>query len=637
MRQRSVVMGLLFYPRGGSAYVVRYLTPALVRADWSVSLAVGSLGRPGAQTHAPTFFAGLDVHAVGYDDAVRTFDAGGDAIAAPTPMHPSYEDRADVPDVVLASVDPTLAAHLSAVWDEPLRAAGAERADLLHLHHLTPQHDAARRNWPAVPVVAHLHGTELKLIEGIRERAAIARKLGETLSTMPASVADLGAATSVLDPAELETLHSTRWPSWRHGEFWDAHLTGQARAADHLIAVSPQTRDAAIGALGIEPGDVTVIPNGVDIEQFRPRQHRQGARRATFRRVLVEDPRGWSESGPPGTLAYDEADLDRILGEHEDRTVLLFVGRFLHFKRVPALIRAFADARTRFTRPASLVIWGGHPGEWEGEHPATVAEAVGREGIYFAGWRGHDDLPEALAACDALVVPSVEDPYPQVPLEAMAVGLPVLACASGGLLSMVNLDPDRPTGWLVAPDDPRALSDALVAVVGHPDEIVRRGANALAHAKAELSWDGLVTRFEGTYDRGSSNGTGDGPARRERSRGARPPRRPSAPRRRRLRRRSRRRRGRSVDHDGCAGGDVVPDPVLVAVAHPGTAMAGRVGGHEAGAVHRPVGVEVERPVHLTEGAVVDAVDAVVHGELAGWRIGDTGRAVGPGERRVVAR
>ena len=237
----------------------------------------------------------------------------------------------------------------------------------------------------------------------------------------------------------------------------------------------------------------------MDIERFRPRPRVPGARRAAFRRFLVDDPQGWTETGPPGTLAYTEADLDRLVGADDDATMLLFVGRFLGFKRVPALVRAFARARRGFTRPGSLVLWGGHPGEWEGEHPVTVAEEVGVDGIYFAGWRGHDDLPEGLAACDALVVPSVDDPYPQVPLEAMAVGLAVLACRSGGLISMVNLDPATPTGWFVPPDDADALEDAIVGVVNDPAETAARGKNAAAHARAELSWDGLVPRFEAVY------------------------------------------------------------------------------------------------------------------------------------------
>ena len=395
MTQGRVVMGLLFYPRGGSAYVVRYLSPALARAGWSVSLAVGSLGVAGKETYAPTFFDGLDVQFVDSTDAVCAFEAGGDAIAsaiaAPAPMHPSYEDRAGVPDVVFASVPPELADHLAEVWVPALRAAGAAEADLFHLHHLTPQLYAAQQHWPEIPKVVHLHGTELKLIDSIESRAALAAALGETLATMPEADVSGMSRDRDLDEAQTELLRTTRWPAWRHGEFWAAHLKQQAHLADHLITVSPQNRDAAISVLGIEPEHVSALPNGVDIERFHPRPRVAGARRDAFRRFLVDDPHGWTETGGPGTLRYSESDLDRLLGPADDATVLLFVGRFLGFKRVPALIRAFARARSQFTRPGSLVIWGGHPGEWEGEHPVTVAKELGADGIFFAGWRGHDE------------------------------------------------------------------------------------------------------------------------------------------------------------------------------------------------------------------------------------------------------
>ena len=139
---------------------------------------------------------------------------------------------------------------------------------------------------------------------------------------------------------------------------------------------------------------------------------------------------------------------------------------------------ALAGARVRAKRPVSLLVWGGHPGEWEGEHPVTVARQVGLDGVFFAGWRGHNDLPQALAACDAVVMASVNDSYPQAPLEAMAVGWPVIASRSGGFPLMINLDPFRPTGWLVAPDDVDALADALVEAVDHPGELARRGLAA---------------------------------------------------------------------------------------------------------------------------------------------------------------
>ena len=58
-------------------------------------------------------------------------------------------------------------------------------------------------------------------------------------------------------------------------------------------------------------------------------------------------------------------------------------------------------------------MWGGYPGEWEDDHPVVVANEVGTDGIFFVGWRGHSDLPEGLAICDALVMPSVDDSYPR--------------------------------------------------------------------------------------------------------------------------------------------------------------------------------------------------------------------------------
>ena len=339
----------------------------------------------------------------------------------------------------------------------------------------------------------------MKLVEAISDRMFLAGALGETLETVPKAVASGVEINSDLDVAQLQMLRTTRWESWQHGEYWAGRLRRQALVADHVISVSPNNRATAVSMFGLDPENVTAIANGVDIERFRPHARTTGTRRATLRHALVDDPRGWTESGPPGTLRYTEADLDDLLGPDDDATILIYVGRFLGFKRVPALIRAFAAARGQFTRHGSLLIWGGHPGEWEGEHPTAVANEVGVDDIYFTGWRGHEDLPAGLAACDALVVPSVEDPYPQVPLEAMAVGLPVLACRSGGLISMINLDPDRPTGWFVPPDDHDALVRALTQVVNHPADIAARGANALDHARANLSWDGLVHRFEATY------------------------------------------------------------------------------------------------------------------------------------------
>ncbi len=162
--------------------------------------------RQGQETNAETFFAGLDVHALDSTDAVRPFEAGGDAIAAPSPMHPSYEDRADVPDVIFASVPPELAGHLAAVWEEPFRAAGADARRPVP----PPPPDAAARPRPG-PVARRPPGRASPRDRDEDDRrdprpgSRSPARLGHTLATMPEDVTDLAAATD-LDAVEREML-----------------------------------------------------------------------------------------------------------------------------------------------------------------------------------------------------------------------------------------------------------------------------------------------------------------------------------------------------------------------------------------------------------------------------------------------
>ena len=80
------------------------------------------------------------------------------------PLHPSFEG-----DGAFASLDDDALERHVAAWSDHLAAAGAADKDVLHLHHLTPLNEVARRIAPGVPVVAHLHGTELLMLERIAE------------------------------------------------------------------------------------------------------------------------------------------------------------------------------------------------------------------------------------------------------------------------------------------------------------------------------------------------------------------------------------------------------------------------------------------------------------------------------------
>ena len=311
-----------------------------------------------------------------------------------------------------------------------------------------------------------------------------------------------GRPEAPLTDSECELFQSTRWDSWRHGDAWEARLQVNARRANQLVAISTHDRDEAVRLLGVNASRVEVISNGVDVALFDRHRPGPGERLARWRAWLVDDPRGWDASGAAGSVRYEADDLavfaDSKTGEASP--VLLYVGRFLDFKRVPLLVRAYQRARSSFERAAPLVIWGGHPGEWEGEHPVEVARSGGSEGIFFTGWRGHDELPEGLNAADVLVAPSVDEPFGQVYLEAMACGLPVIATSTGGPLSFVNTAPRHPNGWLVNPDDEAALAATLINVVNDAQERRARGEAAYEQIRSAYAWETIAVRVASLYE-----------------------------------------------------------------------------------------------------------------------------------------
>jgi D-inositol-3-phosphate glycosyltransferase len=150
--------------------------------------------------------------------------------------------------------------------------------------------------------------------------------------------------------------------------------------------------------------------------------------------------------------------------------------------------------------PAPLVIWGGWPGEWEGEHPHTVVTHEGIEGVFFDGWRDHDQLPLGLSCADCFVAPSTDEPFGLVYLEAMACELPVIGTLSGGPPSFINVTPGEPDGWLVAPDDEDALADAIVTAINDPAERTRRAAHAHRHARRNYSWRHVAREVVELYE-----------------------------------------------------------------------------------------------------------------------------------------
>jgi glycosyltransferase involved in cell wall biosynthesis len=418
-------MGLMFFPRGGSAHVARNLATALPAAGWDASIVSGSLALPGRPGDARAFYRDLDVHPV---DFTAALDAPDPLLADP-PFHPSFEEREGAPDRVFASLGDDIAEHLTDAWARELAAAGAADADVLHLHHLTPLNEAAARVAPDVPVVGHLHGTELLMLEAIEA-----------------------------DPGR-----------WAHGAAWAERMRRWAERTERLIVLSKSQDARAERLLGVPHEQCVEVNNGFDPKRFQPREADRGAH--------------WTEYIP--ALAGYEG------------PVLLYVGRFTEVKRVPLLIEAYEAARERFAERAPLVLVGGFPDEFEGEHPDAAIARTGARDVHLAGWHEHDVLPSFLNAADLVVLPSVAEQFGQVLVEGMACARPVIAVNSHGPAEIV--DPGE-TGWLVGPDDRDALADALVEAVNDPEERRRRGARAREVAVERYAWPALAERVAAVYE-----------------------------------------------------------------------------------------------------------------------------------------
>ena len=448
--RRRLLSALQFFPRGGSSHVARALASELPAHGWDVTLVSGSRTDLEEFGDAARFYAGLDVLPVSFDEAL----ASPDPLDPPpgfAPIQPSYEDRPGAPDRIFATLDDHAYERQVAAWARVLTAVDAAGFDALHLHHLTPIHEAASRVAPGVPVIGHLHGTELLMLEAIAAGGP---------------------------------------PSWTHAGVWAERMRRWAHQCERLVVSSPTQLPRAEQLLRLEADRLVVLPNGFDPRVF---VHRDIDREALFNDALVEAPRGWQGDKHPGSVGYRAEDISPLV----DGTVVLTVSRFTAVKRIPLLIEAFAHARDRLRLPAGLVIVGGHPGEWEGEHPADTIARLGVRDVFLAGWYDHAELPAFLSAADIFALASVREQFGLVLVEAMACGVPPVAVDRFGPGAIVD---DGETGWLVEPDDVRSLAAALLRAMDDPAERARRGARARAVAVERYGWPKLAERLAGVLD-----------------------------------------------------------------------------------------------------------------------------------------
>ena len=229
--------------------------------------------------------------------------------------------------------------------------------------------------------------------------------------------------------------------------------------------------------------------------RFPPRlyQHRLDALiAATARFVCVSDSvrdRLIERGFPPGKLAVLPIGIDRAdaICAPADPPLLLFVGRFVEKKGLAVLIEALHRLGER-AAPMEVVIIGDGP-----LGPALRRQAAGLPRLRFLGWQPAGAVSGWMARAAMLCVPSLRardgdaEGLPSVAVEAMALGLPVIAGSAAGLAGVV--DPGR-TGLVVPSGDAAALADAILALRDDPD--ARRWMGQAGRARVQRDFDAAV-------------------------------------------------------------------------------------------------------------------------------------------------
>jgi sugar transferase (PEP-CTERM/EpsH1 system associated) len=235
----------------------------------------------------------------------------------------------------------------------------------------------------------------------------------------------------------------------------------------HTIALGRELADYSAQRIGIPPGRLHTIYNGVDTTRFHPTPD---GRRAPLAGSPFNDPALW------------------VAGT---------VGRMQTVKAQPVLARAFVQAlqqQPALRQRLRLVLVGDGPLRAECE---AVLQAAGVADLaWFAGERG--DVPDVMRGLDSFVLPSLAEGISNTILEAMASGLPVMATAVGANGELVL---PGSTGHLVPPGDAGALADGLCQLAQDAAGAAALGRAGRQRVEQRFSLGSMVAAYESVYQR----------------------------------------------------------------------------------------------------------------------------------------
>jgi glycosyltransferase involved in cell wall biosynthesis len=362
--------------------------------------------------------------------------------------------------------------HIVAPW-HPLVARGAEEDGVhFHFYRYAPVrglnvfgYAAAMRADVSVRGAAYA-AAPLALAAGWRAARQVARRRNATV--MHGHWVIPGGVTAALAAPGLPLVISL------HGsDVYVAETLAPARAAARyafrragfVTACSDDLGRRAVG-IGADPARLETVPYGVDTTRFRPDSSRRAATRASA-------------------------------GIGADVPLALAAGRLVRKKGFEYLIDALPHA------PGIVLAIAGD-GTLAGELRARAQSAGVAERVRFLGNQTQDGVAEWLMAADIAVVPSVRDDsgnvdgLPNVVLEALASGTPLITTLAGGIGAVVE---DGKTALVVPERDVAAIAAALVRL--QADERSRAGLGDAARAlvEARFGWSRVAERFEEAYGR----------------------------------------------------------------------------------------------------------------------------------------
>lgn len=257
-------------------------------------------------------------------------------------------------------------------------------------------------------------------------------------------------------------------------------------AASGIIAVSNGMREDILRCYpAVDPERVKVVHNGIDLEAWKHPQDQE------------------ADAAAAATL--------KRLGIDPDRPTIVFVGRITRQKGLPHLLRACEQ----LPEDVQVILCAGAP-----DTPEIKAEVEGlvarlrekRTGVvWIEEMLPRPELIAVLAASDVFVCPSVYEPLGIVNLEAMAVGLPVVGSATGGIPDVIV---DGETGLLVpieqvqdgtgTPIDPARfeadLAERLTTLVTDTEAAKAMGQAARRRVEEHFAWEAIAQRTMDVYN-----------------------------------------------------------------------------------------------------------------------------------------